>query len=194
MARFDLAAKIVLKGEGGYNKGFTGSGETYKGLDRNHTATWAGWKIIDRIKNKRKDQIFPNPELDSLVKQFYKTKMWDVIRGDKIQDQQLANMLFDFYFHKPLVAITAANKAAIETYPGTLQVNDRKLTLNVIDVMNDYPADMFAKIQELRLKHYNNEWMNKEVKAFYTTTRKGLLNRANKFVYKPADDVAGIFF
>lgn len=194
MASFKTAAKIVLKGEGGYNKGFTGSGETYKGIDRNHTKNWPGWRIIDRIPNKNNNQVFANYQLDKLVDDFYKSKMWDVLRADKIKDQQLANMLFDFYFHKPAVAILAANTAALETYPGTLQINDNKISLQVIDLMNDYPAEMFAKIKDLRVKHYNNEWKNKEFKAFYTTTKKGLLNRANKFIYNNPSNVAGIFF
>lgn len=97
MAKFEIAYKKTGGFEGGWNhvKGDRG-GETYKGIARNFFPRWAGWKIIDSKKPLKHNQIIKSETLDALVKQFYKTEFWDVVGGDKIEDQKIANTLYDF--------------------------------------------------------------------------------------------------
>lgn len=183
MASFNLARDKVKINEGGYSPGFNGSGETYKGIDRKYGAPhWPGWKILDRISNKKEHDVFRNPTLELLVEDFYLNKMWRPSRAGEMKDQALATMYYDFYFHKPAVAIAAANLAALQINPSAVSNNNR-LTDDVIRAINNSPEDVYRTVYNLRIQHYQNKWMNKigKTNIRYTTTQKGLLNRAMRF-------------
>jgi lysozyme family protein len=103
MADFDQAFKITILGnEGGYNPG-VGEKETYMGIDRGAIPNWYGWQIIDSIKvankgitTKRMNQLLGISEtLQSNIKDFYKANYWDTVHLSNVNDQQLANNLFD---------------------------------------------------------------------------------------------------
>ena len=97
MADFKIAYKKTGGFEGGWNyvKGDRG-GETYKGVARNFFPRWAGWKIVDSKKPLKHNQVIKDKMLDDLVYMFYKTEFWDVLGADKIEDQTIANTLYDF--------------------------------------------------------------------------------------------------
>ena len=100
MALFIEAYNKTEKNEGGYCdvKGDRG-GETYKGIARNFHKEWGGWLIIDEYKSKDKDNFIKELDHDEslqiLVESFYKTKFWDVLKGDDIPCQPIAEKLFD---------------------------------------------------------------------------------------------------
>lgn len=183
MANFSNARNKVRKWEGGWSAGFTGSGETYKGFDRNYNKDWAGWKIIDKIPNKKQGQIFNNAALEKLVDDLYYNKYWIPSRAAEIINDDLSSFFFDFYFHKPLQAVVAASTAAKELKPG-IAIADNKLTNSVIAVMNEDPAAVYKRMYQLRELHYMNKWMNKVGKNtyIYKVSQKGLLNRLYDFV------------
>lgn len=99
MANFRLALLKVLKHEGGYvNDPDDRGGETYKGIARNIHPKWSGWIIIDTRKvlsdfPKILDEI---PQLQQLVSDFYYENFWSIIRGDRINNQLMAESIFDF--------------------------------------------------------------------------------------------------
>lgn len=104
MANFSIAESITGGNEGLYanNKADTG-GETYAGIARNHWPKWEGWKIIDQIKNAYgtsatviNRHAAVNSTLANLISQFYKKNFWDVLKLDSVNDQQLANSVYDF--------------------------------------------------------------------------------------------------
>lgn len=98
MANFDEAYKRTLKFEGGYvNDPSDRGGETYKGIARKFNAKWRGWDIIDKYKT---NPNFPkcldsDTQLQTLVKQCYRANYWEPLWGDKIQNQAVANDLYD---------------------------------------------------------------------------------------------------
>lgn len=98
MANFDEAFDLIMGYEGGYdNDPYDVGGETYKGIARNYYPEWKGWEIIDQAKE---DSRFPYnlrdiEELDKKVKKFYRKLYWNLFWGDKIQNQAIANELFD---------------------------------------------------------------------------------------------------
>lgn len=111
MAKFEIAEKLTGINEGGYanNKKDRG-GETYAGIARNFWGSWAGWKIIDKYKSDYKKaktkltlaawinasaKVATEP-VRNLVVQFYKVNFWDLNKLDQINDQQLANTIYDF--------------------------------------------------------------------------------------------------
>jgi len=108
MAKFEIAEAITGRNEGGYanNPADTG-GETYAGIARNYWGSWQGWKIIDNIKFDLKVNSVvtasninkaarDNPYLTKAISSFYKQNFWDVNKLDLINDQQVANTVYDF--------------------------------------------------------------------------------------------------
>jgi len=97
MASFKSACIDSLQSEGGYS--FTGTdygGETYMGISRRWHPGWPGWAEIDRIKGMRPIRQDEEKLVDlDIVMAFYKKEFWDKINGDKINDQNLANQVFD---------------------------------------------------------------------------------------------------
>lgn len=104
MANFEIAESITGRNEGGYaNNPADNGGETYAGIARNHWPKWEGWSIIDNIKkhfgntakainiNAKSDH-----RLNLLISQFYKKNFWDPLKLDLVNDQQLANSVYDF--------------------------------------------------------------------------------------------------
>jgi lysozyme family protein len=103
MADFTTAYKLTAKIEGGYaNDPKDMGGETYKGISRNNEPGWKGWPLIDIIKLKvGTSEVSINGEaekdshLQQLVLDEYKTSYWDALNLDKLEDQRVANELYD---------------------------------------------------------------------------------------------------
>ena len=99
MADFNKAFLLILTNEGGYvNDPDDPGGETYKGIARKKQPDWVGWFIIDGMK---KQLNFPasldsNQNLQAEIHRFYKAIFWDKVGGDNINDQDVANSIFDF--------------------------------------------------------------------------------------------------
>jgi lysozyme family protein len=91
MADFIPAFEKMLKDEGGYQlttlAGDTG-GMTYAGIARNPNPQWEGWPLVDRKEF--------GGALTTMVRNFYRTHFWDRIRGDEIQNQEIAESIFNF--------------------------------------------------------------------------------------------------
>ena len=107
MADFEIAYPKTSGNEGYYvsqdfwrSHGNNSSGETYMGVDRIQNPNWAGWDIIDQYKatNGTPPYNFRFPVelgLEDLVKDEAKQKYWDAIKGDQIQNQDIAQMVFE---------------------------------------------------------------------------------------------------
>jgi hypothetical protein len=172
----------VRSWEGGYSKGFKGSGETYRGIDRIFNPTWPGWTIIDKIPNKQEHQYFNNPTLEKMVDDWHEKKYWIPSQAAKVNNEELSIFFYDFYFHKPLQAVVAASSAAKELNKN-LSISNNTLTAGVLSVMNANPAYIYKRMWDLRELHYKNKWLNRWSggSAIYTTTQKGVLNRLYSF-------------
>jgi lysozyme family protein len=103
MADFKLAyQKTIYGNEGGYNPGI-GERETYEGIDRGANPDWSGWKVIDAAKAANPglnihqlNLLFAqNFTLQANIQEFYKANYWDVLNLDHVNDQVLADNLFD---------------------------------------------------------------------------------------------------
>lgn len=103
MANFDKAFSLTMGHEGGYaNNPLDTGGETYKGIARKHNPNWKGWIIIDQIKhNYGNTASLINKyaaldiSLQNLVKSLYKSNYWDTVNLDKVNNQDIANTIFD---------------------------------------------------------------------------------------------------
>lgn len=103
MADFRIAYSKTAVVEGGYaNDPDDRGGETYKGLARKMEPGWRGWPLIDAIKQRvgtgasaidKAAQV--NLSLQFLVLTAYKSSYWDTMSLDLLQDQHVANELYD---------------------------------------------------------------------------------------------------
>ena len=98
MADFKQAYNITMAHEGGYanDKADTG-GETWKGIARNKNPKWSGWTVVDEYRGKSgfPDNLNSAPGLQELVLLFYKKEFWDPLNLDSVNDQPIANEMFD---------------------------------------------------------------------------------------------------
>lgn len=103
MAKFEEAYKLTGHNEGGYaNDPDDHGGETYAGIARKFWPAWTGWNIIDLYKKEHGGvkgidvYMAVNKVMQASVALFYKQNFWDVNKLDLINDQQLANNVYDF--------------------------------------------------------------------------------------------------
>jgi lysozyme family protein len=99
MADFKKAFLLILANEGGYviDPDDPG-GETYKGIARKKQPEWVGWFFVDAMKNQPNfpKSLDDKTDLHAEIERFYKVVFWDKVGGDLINDQQVANSIFDF--------------------------------------------------------------------------------------------------
>ena len=75
--------------------------ETYKGISRRFNPDWIGWEMIDQFKiqfpdfQEFKRAMYHSQKLSNAVYSLYKIKYWDVFAGDEIEDQGMADEMFD---------------------------------------------------------------------------------------------------
>jgi lysozyme family protein len=98
MADFETAFTRTEKFEGKnvWTKIDGDSGEeTWSGISRKANPKWKGWAILDKISNKKNNQVITTTELEKLKRELYKANYWDTVWGDKIKVQEVANDLYD---------------------------------------------------------------------------------------------------
>lgn len=115
MADYKIAEGITGINEGGYaNKINDHGGETYGGIARNFWPNWKGWIYIDKYKAQytvlnaelkakytlakwiNQSAAVPSEPVQELKSLLYKQNFWNVNHLDFINDQQLANTVYDF--------------------------------------------------------------------------------------------------
>ena len=156
MANFDTAFAITMKSEGGYanNPRDTG-GETYKGVSRKNHPDWKGWKIIDSVKatnplslNKALSQ---QVELQNNIRQFYLAEFWDINQTGQINDQQLADQVFD----TAVLCGTGTAAKFLQTAAGVkvdLQIGPKTIAA----VNEEDPKTIYNRYIELRKGYFLN--------------------------------------
>jgi lysozyme family protein len=97
MADFKTAYKITMAHEGGWSNHVNDTGgETWKGIARKKHPDWPGWQLVDRAKTGNfPANLASYPNLQTLVEMFYKVKFWDYLKLDLVNNQKIANELFD---------------------------------------------------------------------------------------------------
>ena len=91
MAQFEPAFEQMIKDEGGYvlhTLEHDTGGMTYAGIARNKNPQWAGWALVDKKEL--------GGSLTGMVREFYRTEFWDKMRGNEINNQEVANTIFNF--------------------------------------------------------------------------------------------------
>jgi lysozyme family protein len=76
-ANWEKSRDLVIESEGGYqltNIPGDAGGQTYAGIARTKNPDWEGWALIDKGQMPPKEMVWD----------FYKTKVWDKVRGDEL--------------------------------------------------------------------------------------------------------------
>jgi lysozyme family protein len=148
MADFKVAYDRTAKIEGGYaNTPGDSGGETWRGIARNYHPKWTGWSIIDSFKPISKNfetNLRNSQTLQRLVLEFYKEEFWDVMCLDQVQNQDIANEMYDtgvnmdprFPIEFLQKALNVTNRNGKE-YPDV--VVDGKMGAKTVAALNAHP-------------------------------------------------------
>lgn len=160
MAKFEIAESITGRNEGGYanNKADKG-GETYAGIARNHWPKWEGWEYIDHIKaqlgtSAKTINLYASKDMAvvTLVSDFYKQNFWDVMKLDLVNDQQLANSVYDFGVNSGTVRSAKFLQQAVNNVCGVGLTVDGQIGNKTITEVNKHDAEsiynVFDKLRE----------------------------------------------
>ena len=186
MAQFSIFFPLLAHNEGGYvspeeaEKKHDSGGETYKGIARAKHPDWKGWGIIDSYKPQATfPRVLDNDHtLQDLILSFYKGEFWDVLSGDAILNQSIANFMADWGANAgPSVPIKHVQK--VLGFEGIDQ--DGKMgpkTLAALNVSSN--ADFFAKLKAERITFYRDVVEAHPEDAGFLD---GWIARTNHFVY-----------
>lgn len=151
MAKFEPALEKVLGFEGRVleNDPSDPGGQTYSGIDRRDNSSWNGWAIIDANKGKKSSELLKIEELQKCVFDYYKAK-WDTILGDEINDQHLAEVIFD-----SLINPGPAVKKKVQQFVGVPA--DGSFGPKTIEAINNHDAqELITEIKQWRTDYYNS--------------------------------------
>lgn len=176
MADFSKSFPILIKNEGEYVNDIDDiGGETYKGIARKYHSKWEGWHIIDMVKQnidypdsasvkQLNLALKDNEELQVLVKKFYEVEFWDKVRGDEIEDQDVAHSIFDF-------GVNAHYKTSIrlvQTVIGTAA--DGIIGPNTLKKINEYgdTEKFLLAFGMAKIARYTQKcWKDKKKRKYY---------------------------
>src|ERR1700748_2018375 len=98
MADFLTAFQITNKNEGKLANNPNDAGKlTYMGIASAFWPNWKGWPIINEaIANHTTAILSKNATLQQYVQDFYKQNFWNPLSLMWFNDQQLANVVYDF--------------------------------------------------------------------------------------------------
>jgi len=140
MADFTQAFDLMIAHEGGYvNDPDDPGGETYKGVARKIFSKWDGWQTIDMLKRQ---PAFPanldkDPEIQEAVSDFYRVNFWDRIKGDDIENQKIAESIFDFAVNAGVGTSAILSQMVSGSKP------DGVIGPNSVEAINQVQADHF---------------------------------------------------
>jgi lysozyme family protein len=153
MADFKLYWPLLVQNEGYYaNVAGDSGGETYMGVSRVNYPNWQGWEIVDSYKgNPNFPHILRSDNtLTADVQVFYITTFWDVLQGDKINNQSIANFIADW-------GINAGLTIPVKHTQEILNVNnDGKVGPVTLAAINNADGQsLFTSLQTARIAFYN---------------------------------------
>lgn len=176
MANFSIAYKLTANIESGYT--IDNGGPTYKGISFKAWSTDPLAKkiaVMVQAAKPRRGQIINNPALDEMIISFYKINYWDKIKGDLVNNQTLANFIYDFYVNSGS-ALIIINKAVAPRAGAAINENTLK-------ILNERPAFCYDAIKAARKNLYHR--LAKKSPVFKTNgTFNGWVARLNSFPSK----------
>ena len=175
MADFEQAVKLILKHEGGYvDHPSDPGGATNRGiifsLFKQYAKSLGLDPTVDSLKTLTEDQ----------AKFIYSEHFWDKMRGDEIQSQAVAEIIFDAYVN---MGARALKLLQIELGVG---IDGQIGPITLAAINHAAPVVLFEQFKDARTEYYQRLSENKpSMKVFL----KGWLNRINSFNYRNYQNV-----
>lgn len=170
MADFEKSIPHILKWEGGYvDHPADPGGATNRGIIFTIFKQYAGVLGLPPTKEGLQQLT------EGQAKLIYREQFWNRMKGDLINDQQVADIIFDGFVNCGRNGLKIAQREAGTDADGEIGNN----SLQAINLAN--PRILFAGIKDARIKYYENLAERKPAMKVFL---KGWLNRINSFVYK----------
>lgn len=131
MAEFKPAFDKMLLDEGGlvlHKVDGDRGGLTYGGIARNANPHWPGWGYIDRGQEPPAQLVFD----------FYRTSYWELLHGDEIESQRVADSIFNFGVNAGVKVGGKLAQAVVGVTP------DGVLGPQTIAALNRYDENLFV--------------------------------------------------
>jgi len=186
MADFIKAFKRTMTSEGIYsNDKDDPGGETVYGISRVWNPQWGGWSEVDKLKkeNQNKDDLI-RALMDSIIIRnqreiFYEIEYWNKFKGGQIQNQFLAEAMFDCSVHHGVsFTVKSLQKSLNLILKYSLKV-DGKFGSNTLDALKKAEQlDYDDTLRKMLLVHRGNLFIILSKKSEYNWKRlKGYFNR-----------------
>lgn len=179
MANFYVSQNITSKFEGGFFNDRT-AGWTYAGIAKDYHPEWPGFDRLIWLQQKLYpgriipwNHIFGDKLLDQQVLDFYSKIFWPLILGDHIENQMIANMIYDFFVHKQNNAITVINASA-KVYSPNVKTLATKISPQVVSVINQVPGQFYDTLRKNRILYYKTK------PGFSSKSRRLFIARVNE--------------
>ena len=144
MSDFATAFDSTMIFEGVYSKNPNDpGGETVFGISRVHHPDWLGWVLVDSLK-KEKGEFNDSMDLIEIKEYrdyFYKSEFWDKIKGDEIQDQKLAEILFDTSVHNGIGFAVKSLQESLNLLLGCSLIIDGGFGSKTLEKMKEIKPD-----------------------------------------------------
>ena len=180
MANFDLAFEKTLSLEGGYlihEVAGDRGGMTFAGISRNNWPDWTGWQLIDGGETS-------GIRLEAMVRTFFKSHFWDVIKGDQIGFQGVADAIYDF-------AVNSGLSPAVKRVQKIVGANqDGIFGPKTFAKLNAFVTD--ERAEELFIARYNLLRIFR-FKDICMEDERTQTNEATQCVIKLKQDVSSLF-
>jgi len=173
MADFNQAYAITMNNEGGYaNDSNDHGGETWRGIARNFWPSWQGWLIVDSIKSQDpaslNNALGVNEQLEQFVLAFYKVEFWDCLSLSQLDNQQIANQLFDISVNMGTGTAAKILQEAINIYTNNALTIDEKVGPLTIAAASKLDVEsLFNSINNLRKERYEEIIANNPSQAVF---------------------------
>lgn len=157
---FDELFDGVIKHEGYYaNVAGDKGGETYMGVARNLHTDWEGWKIIDSYKEmfgsiKRNTKI-DNPQLTSLVKEFYRKTFYDKYKIESINSGSLQEIIFDWCVNSGYWGSCGVQKVLNRFFDCELKLDGIIGNQTIVAINSCESESLFNTIKTARIYYYH---------------------------------------
>ena len=165
MAKFSPAFDSMILSEGGYFLTEVTNdlgGQTYAGISRRYWPNWPGWMYIDRKETPP----------TQLVRDFYKENFWDVVKGDELNDQYMAESIFSFAVNTGIKVAIKLAQIVVGVAPDGEMGTKTIYALNTISphiFMPSYTVAKIARYRDIVMKDRSQSkfllgWINRTLK------------------------------
>lgn len=182
MADFKIAYETLKPLEFGSSKNAlnklpTENNYTFQGIYREAHPEWGGWKIVDEIlKNHTVEEaskiLYDNDIINDMVEKFYMENYWRTIKGDHINNQHIAQLIFIFGVNTGYKnSVKKAQQLLNVTVDGIIG----NMTLNALNSCDS--KDFIEKYKEAQRNYYKDIVNRKPSKSIFL---KNWLNRVER--------------